>query len=98
MNNLKKEIIVKTDKNTGEIIIFWTDMKANIMNICSNEVVSETSLMSGSEASIDYMLNDCIPSTQKEIDIALKAIEYTYNEKYSIRKKLTNKIKKQIWS
>jgi len=97
MDDFKKEIIVRKDKSTGEVIIFWCDMRANRTNICSNEVISETSLMSGSEASLEYMSDNCIPSTQEEKDMAIKAIKYAYDEDYTVREKLTDKIKKQIW-
>jgi len=93
-SDIKKEIIVKKDKD--EIIIFWCDMKANFGNICSNQLISENNLFSGSEASLEYF-QSCKKASKPECDMAIKTIKHLYNEDYIARQKLSDKIKNQIW-
>jgi hypothetical protein len=89
-------VIVKYHRKSDSLEVFHLDMSANYGKICCNEIISEVSIMSGSEASLEYYW-ECTKATNEQVEMAIKALQKIYDEPVIVKQKLTTKYKKEIW-
>jgi len=92
-----EKAIIRKDKETNELVVFWLETPANRGNLWSNGI-SGAMVWSGSEASVDYYYSNTVKPTKKEITQAKKAILAVCEVKIDAKSNLLIRYLDKVWS